>query len=157
MPRFSTLEYLQRQIDGTLPEGATCPFLYPTATSRLAGHRITEVGEGYACLMMDVNPAKYGNQQGTVHGGMLCELADAAMGTAQSTLVPEGHTFASIDLSIKFFRPVWTTTLTAKARPVQVGKKVVHYGCEIRNAEGKAVAMASGTFMILPGDMAEKG
>ena len=44
-----------------------------------------------------------------MHGGMLCELADATIGTAHSTAIAEGETFASIDLRISFFRPVAST------------------------------------------------
>jgi uncharacterized protein (TIGR00369 family) len=155
MTKLTPLEFLQRQIDGTLPEDATTHFIYPTATSQLVGHYVTEVAKGCATLRLEMDPAKHGNQQGTIHGGMLCELADAAMGTALSTLIDEGHSFASIDLSIKFLRPVWAATLTAAAKPVQIGKSVVHYACEIKNAEDKVVAIASGTFMILRGDAAK--
>lgn len=53
---------------------------------------------GYAQVELDADAAIHGNPQGTVHGGMLCELADAAIGTAHSAAIAEGETFASIDL-----------------------------------------------------------
>jgi uncharacterized protein (TIGR00369 family) len=89
----------------------------------------------------------HGKQQGTVHGGLLSELADAAMGTAHSTLINEGETFTRIDLRISFFRPVWKSLLKAKARTVQHGKTITHYQCEIVREDGKLVALAAGTFM----------
>ncbi|NIG56953.1 PaaI family thioesterase [Chitinophaga sp. Cy-1792] len=155
MTKLTTLEYLRRLIDGTLTPAETTHFIYPTATSQLVGYKVSEVSEGYACLTLQADPGLHGNQQGTIHGGMLCELADAAMGTALSTLLQEGESFASIDLSIKFLRPAWATTLKSYARPVQIGKSVVHYTCEIKNAEDKVVAIASGTFMILRGNAAK--
>lgn len=154
MNKLPVLEYLQRQIAGTLPGDATTYFTYPTATSKLVGYQVSEVAEGTACITMNADPALHGNQQGTIHGGMLSELADAAMGTALSTLLGDGESFASIDLSVKFLRPVWKTTLRAYARPVQVGKTVVHYSCEILNTENKVVATAAGTFMVLRGELA---
>lgn len=79
----------------------------------------------------------HGNQQGAVHGGVLSELADTAMGTAHSILINEGETLKSI--------------LKTKARPVQHGKTITHYQCEIVREDGKLVALAAGTFMTLRG------
>lgn len=149
--RLPVLEYLQRQIDGTLPMDAICAVKYPTAISQLLGFRITEIDKGYACLDMNADAVIHGNQQGTVHGGLLGELADAAMGTAHSTLIEEGETFTSIDLRVNFFRPVWKSVLKAVARPVQHGKTITHYQCEIIREDGKQVALAAGTFMTLRG------
>jgi uncharacterized protein (TIGR00369 family) len=149
--KLAVLEYLRRQIDGTLPPDAICGLNYPTAISQLLGFRITEIDAGYACLEMDADAVIQGNQQGTVHGGLLSELADAAMGTAHSTLIEESETFTSIDLRISFFRPVWKSMLMVKARPVQHGKAITHYQCEIVREDGKLVALAAGTFMTLRG------
>jgi hypothetical protein len=46
--RFSTLEFLQRQLAGDLPVDATTEMWYPTAISKTLGFRIAEVGIGYA-------------------------------------------------------------------------------------------------------------
>src|SRR5919109_3892834 len=54
---------------------------------------------------------RHANPMGTLHGGVLCDVADAAMGMAfASTLAPE-ESFTTINLSINFFRPVWTAKL----------------------------------------------
>ena len=112
------LEYLRRAIDGTLPAGARTHLRYPTAISKTLGMRVVAVGEGTATVEIDADPERHGNQQGTVHGGLICELADAAIGTAHSTLCAEGESFTSIELEIRFFRPVWRSTLRASARPI---------------------------------------
>ncbi|OOG22640.1 thioesterase [Thioalkalivibrio denitrificans] len=154
--KLTALEFLQRQIDGTLPADASCDLKYPTAISQLLGFRIASIDKGYACLEMDADAAIHGNQQGTVHGGLLSELADAAIGTAHSTLVEEGESFTSIDLRINFFRPVWKSMLTATARAVRQGRTISHYQCEIVGDGAKLVALASGTIMPLR-DSAAKG
>jgi len=46
-----------------------------------------------------------GNQQGTIHDRLLCELADTAIGTTRSTLMNEEESFTNIELKINFFRP----------------------------------------------------
>lgn len=154
--RLPVLDYLQRQLAGSLPAGATTEMKYPTAISQLLGFRIAGIDTAYACLEMDADADIHGNQQGTVHGGLLGELADAAIGTAHSTTLASGESFTSIDLRIQFFRPVWKSVLTATARPVQHGRTITHYLCEIVREDGKLVALAAGTVMTLRG-MAANG
>lgn len=151
---FPTLEFLQRQLDGSLPCGAGTEMQYPTAISSLLGFRITEIDKGRASLQLDADAAIHGNQQGTVHGGLLSELADATIGTAHSTAIEAGESFTSIDLRINFFRPVWKSVLTATASPVQQGRTISHYHCEIVREDGKLVALASGTVLTLRGNAA---
>lgn len=67
-------------------------------------------------------------------------LADAAIGTAHSTLMEEGESFASIDLKINFFRPVWNSTLRATAQPLHSGRTLTHYRCDIVRDDGKVAA-----------------
>jgi uncharacterized protein (TIGR00369 family) len=50
---------------------------------------------------------------GTLHGGVLCDLADAAMGIAYLSTLAEGETFTTIELTINFLRPVWNAKLRA--------------------------------------------
>jgi uncharacterized protein (TIGR00369 family) len=113
-----------------------------------------EVNPGEAVVEMDADPQKHGNQQGTVHGGMLCELADAAIGTAHSTLMAADESFTTIELKINFFRPVWNTILRAAARPMQSGKNITHYRCEIVREDGKIAATVVSTVMTLRGEKA---
>jgi uncharacterized protein (TIGR00369 family) len=150
--KLTTLEFLKRQIDGTLPQNAITEMRYPTAISKTLGFRISRIDIGFAELQLDANPEKHGNQQGTIHGGMLSELADAAIGTAHSTAINEGETFTSIDLQIKFFRPAWESVLTASAKQIQHGKTLTHYQCEISRDDGKIIALATSTVMTLRGN-----
>lgn len=149
-----TLEFLRRQLDGSLPADATTQLRYPTAISKTLGFRIAEIDAGYARIELDANAEIHGNQQGTVHGGMLCELADAAIGTAHSTAIAEDETFTSIDLKVSFFRPVWKSVLTATASQIQHGRTISHYQCEITRDDGKVVALAMSTVMTLRGNAA---
>lgn len=148
------LEFLQRMVANRLEDFHTTHMRYPTAISRTLALRVTAVASGQATVEIDADPRIHGNQQGTVHGGLLCELADAAIGTAHSTVVAEGESFASIDLKLNFFRPVWNATLRAVARPVQAGRTVTYYTCEIFSDNGKLVATAASTVMTLRGGQA---
>ncbi len=150
--RLPVLDYLRRHIDNALEEGDTTHMRYPTPISRTLGIRVVDVGSGTAAVEIDADSAIHGNQQGTVHGGLICELADAAIGTAHSTLMAEGESFTSIELKINFFRPVWNSTLRAVARPVQSGRTLTCYQCEILRDDGKVAAMVTSTVMTLRGE-----
>ena len=148
------LEYLERQLDGTLAPDAETHMRYPTAISQLLGFRIVAIDEASATVELEADAMRHGNQQGTVHGGLLCELADAAIGTAHSTLMQEGESFTSIDLTATFLRPVWQSRLRARAWAVHRGRTISHYKCDIQREDGKLVAIIASAVMTLGGEHA---
>lgn len=149
------LDYLQRQIEGRLAADEATHMRYPTAISQMLGFRIVAVGEAMAVVEFDADAQRHGNQQGTVHGGMLCELADAAIGTAHSTLMEPGQRFTSIDLKAAFLRPVWRSRLCARAWAEHRGRTISHYRCEIERDDGKTVASIASAVMTLRGEHAQ--
>lgn len=110
---------------------------YPTSIPITLGMSIKEIDLGTATIEIVTSTELHGNQQGTIHGGLISELADAAMGTAHSTLISEDGSFTSIELKINFYRPVFNDVLSARARPLQNGKSISHYICEITRGDGK--------------------
>ena len=152
--KLPVLEFLERHIAHTLDEHDVTHMEYPTRISQTLGIKVVKAGKGTATVEIDADSDIHGNQQGTVHGGLISELADAAIGTAHSTLMSEGETFASIELKVNFFRPVWKSTLRASAKPVQSGNTVSHYTCDIHRDDGKLVAMAISSVMTLRGKQA---
>lgn len=155
MKKIPVLEYLIKSIEGTLSAGTTTYMKYPTAISKTLQMEVVEIDFSKATIQINADQDIHGNQQGTVHGGLLCELADAAIGTAHSTTVGDQESFTSLEFKINFFRPVWKDTLRATAFPVQSGKTITVYHCEIKNTEGKTIALASSTVMTLRGDKAK--
>lgn len=149
------IDYLRKYLDNNLTDADATHLRYPTAISELLGFRITEIQPAGAVLEFDADAGRHGNQQGTVHGGMLCELADAAIGTAHSTLINEGESFTSIDLKATFLRPVWQARLRAHAWATHTGRTVSHYRCEIEREDGKLVAYVESAIMTLRGDRAQ--
>jgi len=148
------LDFLQRRLAGTLASHQRTHMNYPTAISTTLGFELVAVELGRATLVMPVDPDRHGNQQGTVHGGIIAELADAAFGTAHSTLVQVSESFTTIDLKVNFLRPVWKDRLLATAFPIQAGKTVSHYQCDITREDGKLVATAQSVLMTLRGEQA---
>ena len=92
---------------------------------------------------------------GTLHGGVLCDIADAAMGVAYSSTLAEGETFTTIELKINFLRPVWREKLRAEARVVRAGETVGLVECDILDEQQRLVARASSTCMTLRGRFAK--
>jgi len=152
--RLPVLEYLRRQLDGNLQPSDTTHVRYPTAIARLLGIEIIEVAEREATVRLAADVQLHGNQQGTIHGGLLCELADAAIGTAHSTVIEPGESFASIDLDARFVRPAWSGALTATARCSHAGRTISHYHCDVRREDGTTVATVTSAMMTLRGDAA---
>jgi len=126
----------------------------PAPVAGLVGFRILEVEPGRAVFEMETGP-QHANPMGTLHGGILCDLADAAMGIAYASTLGEGETFTTLELKINFFKPVWNARLRAEARIVKRGKTVGMTECDVVDEKGSLVARASSTCMTLAGEMAK--
>ena len=93
------------------------------------------------------------NALGVIYGGSLALLADAAITLATATIIPPATAFSPLDLKVNYLRPVFPGDgeLIATARLIHRGRTITVATCEIVNATGKAVAVASGSVLILPG------
>jgi len=122
--------------------------------ARLIGFEAEEIADGRAVVTLATGQ-QHANPMGTLHGGILCDIADAAMGMAfASTLAPE-ESFTTIELKINFFRPVWEARLRAEGKVVRRGSTIGYIECEITDEGGRLVAKASSTCMALKGDRAK--
>jgi len=130
------------------------PEEFPAPIGKLLGLRITGRGAGRAAVEFQAR-ARYANPMGTLHGGVLCDLADAAMGVAYLSTLAEGESATTIELKINFLRPVWNAKLRADARVVHAGKVVGLIECDILDERRRLVARASSTCMTLRGRLAE--
>src|SRR5258708_19738128 len=106
------------------------PEQFPAPIGKLLGLMITSSGTGRATVEFEASE-RYANPMGTLHVGVLCDLADAAMGAAYRSILAEGETFTTIALKINFLRPVWKAKLPAEARVVRAGKIVGLVECDI--------------------------
>jgi uncharacterized protein (TIGR00369 family) len=92
---------------------------------------------------------------GTLRGGVLCDLADAAIGVAYRSTLAESETFTTIELKINFLQPVRKAKLRAEARMVRAAKVVRLAECDIFDERRQLVARASSTWMSPRGPLAE--
>ncbi|MFL5340160.1 MAG: PaaI family thioesterase [Gemmataceae bacterium] len=120
----------------------------PPPISRLLGFVLKDFGPGRAVFEMDIDE-RHHNPMGTLHGGIYCDLADAAMGYAYAATLADDESFTTVELKINFFRPVRTGKLTAEAMVVRAGSNLGYVECDVKDADGKLVARAASTCMKL--------
>ena len=124
------------------------------AVARLIGFEAKDVADGHATVTLSAGP-QHANPMGTLHGGILCDIADAAMGMAFASTLAPGESFTTIELKINFFRPVWEARLRAEGKVVRRGTTIAYIECEITDEGGRLVAKASSTCMALRGERAK--
>jgi uncharacterized protein (TIGR00369 family) len=120
----------------------------PPPIGRLLGFVLKEVEPGRAVFEMEVGE-RHHNPMGTLHGGVYCDLADAAMGYAYALTLAERETFTTVELKINFLRAVRQGRLTAAARIVKAGSALGYVECDVKDDAGKLVAKAASTCMKL--------
>lgn len=135
------LEVSQAILAGDLPR----PPIY-----HLCGLRLTEVDEGRATFAMPASewvasPAPY------VYGGAIALLADAALTLSVGATAPAGAAVFTLDLKVNFLRPVMPDgrDLVATGKVVHRGRSLGVATGEVVNADGKKIASAAGSSLIL--------
>jgi uncharacterized protein (TIGR00369 family) len=135
------LEALQAMIDGAIP---------PPPIARLMGFTLVEVSEGFA--LFECEPAEFHyNPIGAVHGGLACTLLDSALGCAGHTTLPAGVGYTSVDLNVRYLRPITHASgvLRATGRVIKPGRRVIFTEGELADAAGRVVATATSSLLVL--------
>jgi uncharacterized protein (TIGR00369 family) len=130
-----SLADLQRIIAGEIP---------PPPVARLVGFTMVAAEPGRVTFEMEVGP-QHSSPPGTLHGGVLCDIADAAMGCATLSLLDDGAQFATVELKINFLKPVWSGTLTAVGSVIKQGRTLTLCDCRVTDEGGSLVAYATCT------------
>ncbi len=107
-------------------------------------------GEGRAVFRLTPREFHY-NPIGTVHGGVFATLLDSACGCAVHTMLPVGVFYTSLDLSLKFLRPVTVETgpITAEGSVVHLGRRTALAEARITDAAGKVYVTATSSCLLL--------
>src|SRR5437879_13023514 len=138
------LENARRMIAGDLP---------PAPMATLIGLRLTAIEPGRARFELDADHRTH-NPMGTLHGGILCDIADSAMGMAYASTLGEGESFTTLQLTINFLRPVRSARLIADGTIVQQGRSTGMAECSVMDDTGKLIAKATSTCLTLRGEQA---
>ena len=113
------------------------------------GARIAEVDEGRVVVELDTD-SKHRHEGGVVHGGIITQIADAAMGMSLLTMQPDDQSNTTIELKINFLRPVVSGRLRAVGRVVEMKQTLLFSEADVVDEQGRLVARASSTCMPVP-------
>ncbi|MDT0392092.1 PaaI family thioesterase [Streptomyces dubilierae] len=140
--QHSGLAFLREILDGRLP----APPL-----ARALGFTLEEAEHGRAVFALVPGEEHY-NPIGSVHGGVYATLLDSAAGCAVQSALPLGTAYTSIDLNVKFLRPV--TVDSGKIRAVgtilNLGRRTALAQAELRDSDDRLLAHATSSCMLFP-------
>jgi len=139
------LDHIEQLVRGDVP---------PPPIAQLIGFDVTSVKPGEALIEFQATEA-HANPMGTLHGGVLCDIADAAMGLAYAANLGEGESFTTLELKINFLKPIWKARLLAVGRVVKQGRTVGLVECDVTDDKGALIARATSTCMTLRGEQAQ--
>ena len=145
---MSGAEFFAAVTAGTIP---------PPPVMRALDFDGVSFGEGSAAFRLTPREFHY-NPLGSVHGGVFATLLDSACGCAVHTMLPAGVFYTSLDLSLKFLRPVTVDTgpVTAQGNVVHLGRRTALAEARITDTAGKVYVTATSSCLLLRPDQAER-
>jgi hypothetical protein len=146
MSKVSVLRFLKNQLAGILPPKIQSHFPYPTVISGTIRLKVTAVELGRVTVEINAVPGKSSTAEGKE---LIYDLAQAAIGTAHSTVLWEDESYAALSFALSLHHPTWQVKLRATVRPLKAGREISHYICEIKNDDDIVVAIATSTMITL--------
>lgn len=138
----SGLDFLRKVLSGRLPA--------PPIAATL-GFTLDQVEFGHAVFALAPGEEHY-NPIGSVHGGVYATLLDSAAGCAVQSVLPAGMGYTSLDLNVKFLRPI--TVDSGKVRAVGTvlnhGRRTALAQAELLDSDDRLLAHATSSCMLFP-------
>jgi uncharacterized protein (TIGR00369 family) len=135
------LEELQKMLRGELPA---------PPIAKLIGFTLLQIELGHSVFELVAGP-QHANPMGTLHGGIVCDVADAAMGMAMATTLEDDESFTTLDLTAKYFKPIWNARLRVTGQVVKRTRTLGLIECEVQDETGSLVAKVYSSCMALRG------
>ncbi|WP_066312609.1 PaaI family thioesterase [Bacillus sp. FJAT-29814] len=143
---MNKLEGLKKMMTGESPNPPVAEVL---------GFKVVEAEEGRVVIELEATERLH-NPMGTLHGGILCDIADAAMGYAFSSTLADDELFTTVEIKLNFLKPVFHSKLRAEGRLIKKGSSVGLLECQIFDERQSLVAHSTSTCMVLKGNSAGK-
>jgi len=121
----------------------------PAGWMETLGARIAEAEPGRVVLEIVAGP-EHRHGGGVVQGGVITQIADAAMGMSLATLQPDGIWNTTIELKINFIRPAIDGRLRAVGRVIKMGETLLFSEADVVDEAGRLIARASSTCLPVP-------
>ncbi|MGW1501884.1 PaaI family thioesterase [Streptomyces mirabilis] len=140
--QYSGLDFLREVQAGRLPAAPIAATL---------GMTLEEVEHGRVVFALVPGEEHY-NPIGSVHGGVYATLLDSAAGCAVQSVLPQGMGYTSLDLNVKFLRPV--TVDTGKVRAVGTvlnsGRRTALAQAELFDSGNRLLAHTTSSCLLFP-------
>ncbi len=123
---------------------------------RLTGYRVMSIEDGHATGQLPTS-AWFSNGGFAIYGGLLAWAAEFTLGAAVYSTLGPGDVFATLDMHIRFTRPALVNSgdLSLTASVNHRGRLLRVSSCYVDNAEGKRVAMATSSALVVKGGVRE--
>src|SRR6266576_2537419 len=113
----------------------------PAGWMKTLGARITEAEPGRVVVELEAGP-QHRHGGGVVQGGVITQIADAAMGMSLGTLQEDGLWNTTIELKINFIRPVSSGRIRAVGRVIEIKQTLMFSEADVLDEQGRLVAKA---------------
>ncbi|HUF76221.1 MAG TPA: PaaI family thioesterase [Longimicrobiales bacterium] len=129
---------------------------------RLIGLEIVDVCAGSSTVRIE-HRHDLAQPAGIMHGGVIATLVDTGIAHALlmtqrfQDLREENGALVSIDLRVKFIRPVSEGVVECKSTVVRLGRTIIHAEAIVTDASEKEVARGDATYMAVPGSRLTRG
>ena len=134
------LSFLTAMAEGVLP---------PPPISQTIGMESMMVSAGRVAI--SVTPQEFHfNPLGAMHGGVFATLLDTSCACSVHSSLPAGSYYTSLDLTVKYLRPVSIATgvITATGSVTHLGRRTALAEARITDAAGKLYATATSSCLI---------
>lgn len=101
-------------------------------------------------MEVEIQPTHF-NILGTLHGGLTATLVDVSIGMSLMVALG-GQPITTTDLTISYLRPVAEGKVRARGKVIKAGKTLSVGSAEVRDAHGRLIATAMGTYMAIPAE-----
>ena len=143
-----TAEHDRYSREGILAFAAQFPFF------RLIGLEVVDLAPGWSKTRLE-HRQDLTQPAGIMHGGVIASVIDS--GIAHALLLTErfqelrqdGGALISVDLRVKYLRPVSEGVITCESTVLRLGRQVIHAEAVVANKEGKEVARGDATYMAV--------
>ena len=128
---------------------------------KLIGLEVLDVAPGRSTTRLAFRP-DLTQPFGIMHGGVISTLIDTGIAHALiltdrfQQLRQEQGALVSIDLRVKFFRPVSEGILLCESTITRMGRQIIHAESIVTNDAGKEVARGDSIYMAVPGKQLQK-
>ena len=117
----------------------------------LMGLNLTELEDQVAVATMELTNEVRGPATGSVHGGILATFADVTSGFSLNGAYDLNAEMAvTTDIHIRYYRQPRSGPLTAVAKLVHKGRRLLSTECSVTDADQRESIRSTATYMLVP-------